>query len=78
MEQRSFTVPWRMEGTDQAANETSPLVGPRPSDDADVDSVTAVNDSEWINRNEGALAPNPPPETKSSWYLFLLTLSIGG
>lgn len=67
-----------MEGTDQAANETSPLVGPRPSDDADVDSVTAVNDSEWISRNEGALAPNPPPETKSSWYLFLLTLSIGG
>ncbi|KAL4928712.1 bifunctional K:H/Na:H antiporter NHX1 [Aspergillus undulatus] len=45
-----------MEG-DRAANETSPLVGPRASNDADVDS---------------------PPETKSSWYLFLLTLSIGG
>ncbi|KAL4912507.1 hypothetical protein BDW62DRAFT_194376 [Aspergillus aurantiobrunneus] len=63
-----------MEGADRV-NETSPLVGPRTSDDADVDSVTFVNTSERISRNGDA--PNTP-ETKSSWYLFLLTLSIGG
>ncbi|KAL4788028.1 hypothetical protein BJX76DRAFT_353580 [Aspergillus varians] len=64
-----------MEGPDRAANETSPLVGPRTSDDADVDSVTSVVDSGRIRRSEDA---HHTPETKSSWYLFLLTLSIGG
>ncbi|KAL4957777.1 Sodium/hydrogen exchanger family-domain-containing protein [Aspergillus filifer] len=66
-----------MEGPDRAANETSPLVGPRAlDDDADVDSVTFVNDTERLTGNEDA--HDRPAETKSSWYLFLLTLSIGG
>ncbi|KAL2825594.1 hypothetical protein BDW59DRAFT_146038 [Aspergillus cavernicola] len=60
---------------DRAANETSPLVGPRASDDADVDSVTFASGSTGINRSEVVHAK---PETKSSLYLFLLTLSIGG
>ncbi|KAL4807819.1 sodium/hydrogen exchanger 3 [Aspergillus unguis] len=60
---------------DGLADETSPLVGPRTSDDADVDSVTFVNDGGSSSRNGH---PQVMPETKSSWYLFLLTLTIGG
>ncbi|KAL3476110.1 hypothetical protein BJX99DRAFT_228575 [Aspergillus californicus] len=58
-----------MEVGGRALNETSPLVGPRASDDADVDSLTFGSRDEY---------DNPKPETKSSLYLFLLTLSIGG
>jgi solute carrier family 45 protein 1/2/4 len=60
-----------MAATDRAVNETSPLVGARTTDDADVDSMTFVNGS-------GNEAPHDMPETKTSWYLFILTLSIGG
>ncbi|KAL5043982.1 hypothetical protein BDW71DRAFT_199384 [Aspergillus fruticulosus] len=64
-----------MAASDRAANETSPLVGARTSDDADVDSTTFVSGS---GSNSGDDAPQERPETKSSWYLLLLTLSIGG
>ncbi|KAL4980237.1 hypothetical protein BDW66DRAFT_72014 [Aspergillus desertorum] len=60
---------------DRAANETSPLVGARTPNDADVDSVIFVNGSCSNSRND---SPHERPETKSSWYLLLLTLSIGG
>ncbi|RDW78792.1 putative sucrose transporter [Aspergillus mulundensis] len=64
-----------MAAMDRAADETSPLVGARTSDDADVDSITFVNGSGSITGTEDS---PERPETKSSWYLFLLTLSIGG
>ncbi|KAL4909465.1 hypothetical protein BDW74DRAFT_165906 [Aspergillus multicolor] len=64
-----------MAAIDRAADETSPLVGARTSDDADVDSITFVNGSGSITGTEHS---PERPETKSSWHLFLLTLSIGG
>ncbi|KAL4883275.1 hypothetical protein BJY04DRAFT_185199 [Aspergillus karnatakaensis] len=64
-----------MARNEQPADETSPLVGPQTSDDADVDSVRFVNGSSRVNRSENAREASG---TKSSWYLLLLTLSIGG
>jgi solute carrier family 45 protein 1/2/4 len=50
-------------------------VGPDYADANDVDSLTAASgQGEFDNaRSTGDLA-----KSKSSWYLFLLTLSIGG
>ncbi|KAB8260824.1 sodium/hydrogen exchanger 3 [Aspergillus pseudonomiae] len=62
-----------MTDTDErVADEMSPLVG--PDNDNDVDLITAQEMQTGI----GAEAPEHLSETKSSWYLFLLTLSIGG
>ncbi|PIG84718.1 sodium/hydrogen exchanger 3 [Aspergillus arachidicola] len=62
-----------MTGTDErVADEMSPLVG--PDNDNDVDLITAQEMQNGI----GAEDPGHLSETKSSWYLFLLTLSIGG
>jgi solute carrier family 45 protein 1/2/4 len=57
------------------AGEGAPLVGPDYADANDVDSLTAASgQGEFDNaRSTGDLA-----KSKSSWYLFLLTLSIGG
>ncbi|KAI9368768.1 Sodium/hydrogen exchanger family-domain-containing protein [Aspergillus egyptiacus] len=58
---------------ERTANETSPLVNSRVSDDGDMDSVASAH--RRVSRNEHV---HDKPETKSSLYLFLLTLSIGG
>ena len=50
----------------------SPLV--RPDNDNDVDLITAQEMQNGIRAED----PEHLSETKSSWYLFLLTLSIGG
>lgn len=63
-----------MAGPDRT-DEMSPLVGARPSDDADVESITVLHDPGSDGRRQDA---HDIPETKSSWYLFLLTLTIGG
>lgn len=55
------------------ANETSPLVG--AADSNEVTSMTHSGESSAIN---GSGDTPDISETKSSWYLFLLTLSIGG
>lgn len=58
------------------ADETSPLVGPeRRFNDSDVDLLpdSGGRDAGRQDAHAGDLA-----ETRSSWYLFLLTLSIGG
>ncbi|PWY70211.1 hypothetical protein BO70DRAFT_343714 [Aspergillus heteromorphus CBS 117.55] len=55
------------------ANETSPLVG--ASDNNEVPSMSNNGDHNGASRAED---PHHLSETKSSWYLFLLTLSIGG
>lgn len=58
------------------ADETSPLVGPeRRFNDGDVDVLldSHGHDAGRQDADRGDLA-----ETRSSWYLFLLTLSIGG
>lgn len=66
-----------MSGTDdRVADETSPLVGPNRTDDDDVvDSITVSQRHHGVSRGDhsGNFA-----ETKSSWYLFLLTLCIVG
>lgn len=69
-----------METDERAAGESSPLVGPDRENDADVlvdpsgrHGPGGDEISESAARHEGGLS-----ETKSSWYLFLLTLSIGG
>lgn len=62
-----------MTGTDErGADEMSPLV--RPDNDNDVDLITAQEMQNGIRAED----PEHLSETKSSWYLFLLTLSIGG
>lgn len=53
----------------EAANESSPLVGPDREDDADI--RYEANDNPVLHREDVS-------ETKSSLHLFLLTLSIGG
>lgn len=53
----------------EAANESSPLVGPDREDDADI---------RYEPDDNPALHGEDLAETKSSLYLFLLTLSIGG
>jgi solute carrier family 45 protein 1/2/4 len=63
-----------MESGGPNAHENSPLVGPRASDDLE-ESVIVVRDSPGMDRNKNAQESS---EKKSSWYLFLLTLSIGG
>jgi solute carrier family 45 protein 1/2/4 len=60
------------ETDERVVNETSPLVG--SDNDNDVDSTTDQELQHGI-RAEGT---GNSLETKSSWYLFLLTLSIGG
>lgn len=56
------------------AGERSPLVTPDPTDTDGANSLTATGDQEdFHNVIHAELA-----ESKSSWYLFLLTLSIGG
>jgi solute carrier family 45 protein 1/2/4 len=66
-----------MSGTDdRVADETSPLVGPNRTDDDDVvDSITVSQRHHGVppGDHSGNFA-----ETKSSWYLFLLTLCIVG
>jgi solute carrier family 45 protein 1/2/4 len=66
-----------MSGTDdRVVDETSPLVGPNRTDDDDiVDSITVSQRHHGVPQGDqsGNFA-----ETKSSWYLFLLTLSIVG
>lgn len=61
---------------DRVADEFSPLVGPNRTDDDDVvDSITVSQ------RHHGAPQGDHSrnfAETKSSWYLFLLTLCIIG
>ncbi|EIT72603.1 sucrose transporter [Aspergillus flavus] len=62
-----------MTGADErVADEMSPLVG--PDNDNDVDLITAQE----MQNDFGAEDPGHSSETKSTWYLFLLTLSIGG
>lgn len=55
-------------------NENSPLLSPqRPIDDDDTSTIqpgTPALALDWVDDDE--------EETKSVWYLFLLTLSIGG
>lgn len=69
-----------METDERAAGESAPLVGPERENDTDVPvdpSGRFGPDGDEIGesaaRHEGGLS-----ETKSSLYLFLLTLSIGG
>lgn len=58
------------------ADETSPLVGPeRRFNDSDVDPLL---DSSGRNASRRDVDTGDLAETRSSWYLFLLTLSIGG
>ena len=58
----------------QAITEDSPLLSPtRPEDDAE--SLLAHED---ILENELTCNDGADEESKSTWYLFLLTLSIGG
>lgn len=49
-------------------NEQSPLLRPRSSDEEDsgLKVVSPLSDEDWQGGND---------ETKSSWYLLLLTLS---
>ncbi|KAE8146020.1 Sodium/hydrogen exchanger family-domain-containing protein [Aspergillus avenaceus] len=56
---------------ERVANETSPLVG---SDNDEIEPATGqdLQNDERVGNAEHVL------DTKSSWYLFLLTLSIGG
>lgn len=63
------------EQDEHLADERAPLVAPDHTDGDDVDSVTAANGHTGIDDGEqgGDLA-----ESKSSWYMFMLTLSIGG
>ncbi|KAE8412586.1 sodium/hydrogen exchanger 3 [Aspergillus pseudocaelatus] len=64
-----------MTGTDErVADEMSPLVRPDNDNDVDVDLITAQEMQNGIRAED----PEHLSETKSSWYLFLLTLSIGG
>ncbi|KAF5864918.1 monovalent cation:H+ antiporter, CPA1 (nhx1) [Aspergillus alliaceus] len=61
-----------METNERVANETSPLVGSDNDNDAgSIADQGMQNDAE--PEDTGHL-----PETKSTWYLFLLTLCIGG
>lgn len=53
----------------EAANESSPLVGPDREDDTDI---------RYEPNDIPALHGEDLMETKSSLHLFLLTLSIGG
>jgi len=55
----------------EATNESSPLVGPDRDDDDDADIQYGPDDNLALHGEDA-------PETKSSLYLFLLTLSIGG
>ncbi len=58
-------------------NEQSPLLAPRPSEDVGylppLSSVLSPDENEDWNEEEDALQ-----DTKSTGYLFLLTLAIGG
>lgn len=72
---------WRskksMDGSKDEANEHSPLMGPRES--AEVGELppyeTALTPP---SRDESDNADDRSQETKSSWYLFLLTFALGG
>lgn len=71
-----------MTETDQhVVNEWSPLVAPdnhNPVDNNDIDALN-VSSSRWENGDVAAGDRHGFDESsKSSWYLFLLTLSIGG
>lgn len=54
------------------ADERAPLVTPDHTDGNAVDSVPVADEGGELDNNENLT------ESKSSWYLFLLTLSIGG
>lgn len=74
--------------TDAAGfNEQSPLLAARKSqeNDADIEAQPLTDDNENVLSPASTLSwnvsqdePMEPVESKSSWYLFLLTLSIGG
>lgn len=57
------------------AEERAPLVASDNTDGSDGDSVTALNGRGGPDngKQEAGLA-----ESKSGWYMFMLTLSIGG
>lgn len=58
-------------------NEQSPLLAPKRSEDApSLPPLAGVMSPDHEDPWEDGL--DPKPETKSSWYLILLTLSIGG
>ncbi|KAE8355524.1 Sodium/hydrogen exchanger family-domain-containing protein [Aspergillus coremiiformis] len=61
------------ETDERVANETSPLVE-SDNDSNNVDSIAGQEVQDYL----GAERTGHLSETKSSWYLFLLTLSIGG
>lgn len=54
-------------------NENSPLLSPqrREDDDDTISSGTSVDELDYLEGEE-------QEESKSVWYLFVLTLSIGG
>ena len=63
------------ERDERLEDERAPLVLPDHTDGNDADSMTARNgNAEFDN---GKLA-GELTESKSSWYMFMLTLSIGG
>lgn len=73
-----YTFDWRKKsGMDQVKdqmNEHSPLMGPRSSADAD-DGLSPIGTPKQIDYDE---LEAKSQETKSSWYLFLLTFALGG
>lgn len=63
------------ERDERLAEERAPLVAPDNTDGYDADSVTALNGNGGLDngKKEADLV-----ESKSGWYMFMLTLSIGG
>ena len=57
----------------EVLNEASPLLAPqrRSGDDDSISSGTPVDELDYLDGEE-------QEESKSVWYLFVLTLSIGG
>lgn len=60
---------------DRPANETSPLVGPARGPHDDQEQPVPGLGGHYAS---GAEDTHDVSRTESSWYLFLLTLSIGG
>jgi len=59
--------------SESSLNESSPLLSPEPSDNERLTGGGSSPPSGVLDWNEG-----DEEQSKSVWYLFLLTLSIGG